>query len=139
VIDTDGIPGVGWLTTCWSTTCVTVFDVLGRLFASSPYTAVTLWVATLREEVVKLAAPLEPSVPVPSVLEPSLNVTVPVGLVPLTFAVNVTAAPEVDGFAEDTRLVLVEACPMVTDASTSPQFVAVAMLLASPLYAAIQW
>ncbi len=63
------------------------------------------WVATPRLEVVRLALPLL-KVTLPSELEPSLKVTVPVG-VPLpgapaeTVAVKVTDWPKTDGFADD--------------------------------------
>ena len=61
------------------------------------------WVPTNRVEVVKVASPLL-SVPVPSVVVPSLKVTVPVGVPPVDFtvAVKVTDAPNVDGFREET-------------------------------------
>jgi hypothetical protein len=45
---------------------------------------------------------------VPSVVEPFLKVTVPVGVGPVvavTVAVKVTEAPEVDGFSEEVRAV----------------------------------
>ena len=41
------------------------------------------------------------SVPVPNVVVPSLNVTVPVAADGATVAVNVTEEPYVDGFAEE--------------------------------------
>ena len=69
------------------------------------------WVATARFAVVKLALPLE-SVLFPRVVEPSLKVTVPVG-VPLpgaaaeTVAVKVTDWPKTDGFADDVTVVVV--------------------------------
>ena len=47
---------------------------------------------------VKLATPDE-SVPVPSVVAPSLNVTVPVGASPVIVAVNVTAPLNTEGLA----------------------------------------
>ncbi len=62
-------------------------------------------------EVLNVATPAL-SVPVPSVIAPSLNVTVPVA-VPLpgdtaaTVAVNVTDWPDTDGLIEDTRVVVV--------------------------------
>ena len=62
-------------------------------------------------DVVKVATP-PLMVEAPSVIVPSLKVTVPVG-VPvvdeLTVAVNVTACPTLEGFAEDIRTVLVPA------------------------------
>ena len=67
------------------------------------------WEATDRADVLKVATPLLLSVPVPRVVVPSLNVTVPVG-VPLdevTVAVNVTDWPNVEGLADDVSAVLV--------------------------------
>ena len=67
--------------------------------------------ATLSAEVLNVAEPLL-KVPVPSVVAPSLNVTVPVG-VPLpgattaTVAVNVTDCPKTDGFADEITIVVV--------------------------------
>src|SRR6266496_4732116 len=59
------------------------------------------------EEVVKVALPEALSVPEPSVVAPSLNVTVPVGVTPGTaaviVAVKVTDWPEHDGLSEETR------------------------------------
>jgi hypothetical protein len=56
-------------------------------------------IPTARFEVVNVATPEPFSVPVPSVLVPSMNVTVPVGVVPpvggTTVAVNVTLLPTV--------------------------------------------
>lgn len=62
-------------------------------------------------EVVKVACPPALSVAVLIVVEPSRNATVPVGVeaVPVTVAVNVTLCPAVDGLAEESRTVLVEA------------------------------
>jgi hypothetical protein len=57
----------------------------------------------LNVELEKPALVLE-SVPVPSVIAPSLNVTIPVGVPPpllVTVAVNVTACPNVLGLAEE--------------------------------------
>jgi hypothetical protein len=75
--------------------------------------------------VVKLAvvvAPVVLSVPWPMLVEPSENVTVPVGLAIAvlpglltdTVAVNVTACPDADGFTEDTTMVAVPALPTVS-------------------------
>ena len=63
-----------------------------------------------REEIAKVAAP-PLSVPVPSVVLPSLKVTLPVG-VPLpgatavTVAVNVTDCPKTEGLAEEVTAVV---------------------------------
>ena len=67
--------------------------------------------------VVKVACPAESSVPEPSVLPPSLNVTVPVraaacvepGGLTVTVAVKVTVWPDTAGLAEEARTVLVAA------------------------------
>jgi hypothetical protein len=61
--------------------------------------------------VVNVAVPPD-SVPVPRVVVPSRNVTVPVGVpapgeTAATVAVNVTLWPNTDGFREDARLVVV--------------------------------
>ena len=53
-----------------------------------------------------LAAP-DSSVPVPSVVTPSLNVIVPVAVDGTTLAVNVTFAPNVAGFNDDVSEVVV--------------------------------
>jgi hypothetical protein len=75
-----------------------------------------LWVATLSDEVLNVAvSPL--SVPVPKVVVPSMNVTVPVGVpapgdTAATVAVNVTDWPKTEGFTEEEakpRLVVVAA------------------------------
>jgi len=64
------------------------------------------------DKVVNVATPME-RVPVPSVADPFLNVTVsPSGGAPapeLTVAVNVTLCPSVIGFADEVRVVLVGA------------------------------
>ena len=64
-------------------------------------------------EIVKLATPAA-SVPVPSVVEPSRNTTLPVGVpapgvVAPIVAVNVTAWPKVDGARFDATVAEVEA------------------------------
>ena len=66
--------------------------------------------ATDRVEVEKVACPLPSRVEVPSVDEPSLNVTVPVGTPPLevTLAVKVTGWLNTEGLAEEARVVVVE-------------------------------
>ena len=60
----------------------------------------------VKTAVAKVAVP-PLSVPVPKVVAPSLNVTVPVAVDGVTVAVNVTEAPNVDGFSEDATLVVV--------------------------------
>ena len=84
------------------TVWVSTGEVLPLKFVLPPYTAVIEWLATDKVEVLKVALP-PLSVPVPSEVDPSLKVTVPVGVPPLdvTVAVNFTEAPNVDGFSED--------------------------------------
>jgi hypothetical protein len=55
--------------------------------------------------VLKVATPLALSVPVPSGVAPSRNVTVPVG-VPVPDAVTVTAWPKVDGLTLEASVVV---------------------------------
>ena len=43
---------------------------------------------------------------------PSLKLTLPVGAIPVTDAVNVTLAPDVDGFSELIKVVVVAAPPL---------------------------
>jgi hypothetical protein len=61
---------------------------------------------TASVEVLKVACPLL-IVPVPSVVLPSLNVTVPVAVAGVTVAVNVTEEAYVDGFADEARATVV--------------------------------
>ena len=81
---------------------------------SPPYTAVIERLPAEREEVVYVAvaeAPLPDNVPLPKTVVPSLNMTVPVGvLVPpalVTVAVNVTESPIFEGLLFDAILVTV--------------------------------
>ena len=75
----------------------------------SLYTAGMEWLPADRLDVLKVATPLLLSGLVPSGVVPSRNVTAPVGLplAEVTVAVNVTDWPNVDGLADDVRLVLV--------------------------------
>ena len=80
------------------------------------------------------------SVSVPNVFDPALNVTVPAG-VPVvedaTVAVKVTNSPEVDGFAEDDRVVevlalvttLLSAVEVLGSKCTSPLYVAINLVV----------
>src|SRR5258708_4812485 len=70
------------------------------------------WLPTASEGVVNVATPLPLSVPLPSAVAPSLNVTVPVGLAPVTVAVKVTACPKLLGLADDVSAVVVAAATM---------------------------
>ena len=76
----------------------------------------------MRLVVVKVAVPPD-NVPVPSVVVPSLKVTVPVGLplpgaTALTVAVKVTDWPNAEGFAEEASVVVVLA--LLTVCETVP-------------------
>lgn len=64
---------------------------------------------------------------------PSLKLTVPVGLLPVTVAVKVTLAPKTDGLTELASTVLVAALLTVCVSALLDD----APLLASPLYAAV--
>ena len=79
------------------TVTVTAFDVLPALLLSPPYTAVTEFAPRGSIEVANVATPEPFSIPVPSVAAPSMNVTLPVGVIPpvggVTVAVNVTLVP----------------------------------------------
>jgi hypothetical protein len=57
-------------------------------------------------EVLYVALPLL-IVAVPSVVLPSVNVTVPVAVVGASVAVNVTEAPNADGFADEASVTVV--------------------------------
>ena len=77
----------------------------------------TLWVATLSALVVHAAVLLLPlpastmAEQPPIELPPSLKLTLPVGLLPATVAVNVTLVPKVDGFLELASVVVVGVGP----------------------------
>ena len=51
------------------------------------------------------------SVPVPICMPPSNKITEPIGESPVTFAVNLTACPKLDGFCEDDSAVVVPTSP----------------------------
>ena len=58
----------------------------------------------------------------PSVVPLSTNVTLPVGLVPVTVAVNLTCWPKVEGLTEDASVVVVVArAASVTRQSSKPR------------------
>ena len=90
------------------TTCVNTLDVLVRKLASPLYTAVIECEPTVNVLVANVATPL-PTLPVPKVVAPSLNVTRPlvaIAVTPLvlTVAVKVTESPLVEGFSEEARV-----------------------------------
>jgi hypothetical protein len=75
------------------TVCVSSGDVLAVFPASPLYTATTLWLPADSALVVHVAVPpLTLCAPQPEIeLPPSSKFTLPVGLAPVTVAVNVTA------------------------------------------------
>ena len=93
------------------------------------------WLPKANADVVNVAFPAL-SVPVPSRVVPSLNVTVPVG-VPVvagfTVAVKVTAWPNADGFTEETTEVVEAAWFTACDRAGE----VLPAKLASPLYTAV--
>ena|SRR5579863_7960228 len=67
------------------------------------------WVPAARLDLLKVADPLE-RVAVPTIVDPSLNVTVPMGAEepePVTWAVKTTACPYNEGFSEEDTEVVV--------------------------------
>ncbi len=88
------------------TVWVSVAEVLLLSFVSPPYDAVIECDPTANAAVLYVALPLL-IVPVPSVVLPSVNVTVPVAVEGETVAVNVTDEPYVDGFADEANITVV--------------------------------
>jgi hypothetical protein len=77
------------------------------------------WVPAVSADVVTVAWPLASSNPDPSAVDPSQNVTVPVGVLdPVTVAVNVTPSPNVEGLMLDVTLVVDVALVTVSVTST---------------------
>jgi hypothetical protein len=121
------------------TTWLNPDDVLVLKLPSPPYTAVIVCVATLSPLVLKVAWP-PLSVPVPKVIPPSLNVTVPPGVplpgaLALTVAVKVTPWPHTDGLAEELTLVVVLAG--LTVWFNGAPVLSLPLKLLSPLYTAV--
>jgi hypothetical protein len=104
----------------WLTVWVSALEVLPVKSVVVAYTAVIEWLPTLSALLVNVATPLAFSAPVPSVVDPSLNVTVPVGtptlgLTGATVAENVTGWLASDGLALATSVVVVAAMLMVNE------------------------
>jgi len=120
------------------TVCISVADVLFAKFPSLLYSAVRLWLPTLRFDLVHIALPKPSNCTEPhSVVVPSLNATVPVGVPPaeVTVAVNVTVSPYVEGFGDDVSVVVVVALTVCDTGAEvlerkleSPPYVAVRLL-----------
>ena len=89
------------------TVWVSVEEVLALKLLSPPYTAVMEWLPRLSVLMANVAVPAD-RVPVPSVVAPSLKVTVPVGVTtkPVTVAVNVTGCPNVLGLTDEATAVV---------------------------------
>src|ERR1700676_4285798 len=129
-------PGSSWYRiTHGLTVCGKTGEVLPVKFASPPYTAVIECDPTASVDVVNAALPLL-SVPVPSTVVPSLNVTDPVG-VPVvndfTVAVKVTGFPCLEGFSEEVTVLDVAA--FVTVSVSTAEVLPVKF--ASPPYTAV--
>lgn len=97
-----------------STVCVRVDDALAARVAFPPYAAAIEWAPTDSDEMIKrplrvVADPVVSRLEVPMTMEPSRNVTVPVGVAPLdvTVAVNVTDNAYAEGFSEESSVVVV--------------------------------
>src|SRR5438552_2974765 len=93
------------------TVCVSAAGVLVLKLLSAPQTAAVECAATDSAVALNVACP-PLSVPVPSVVVPSLNVTVPVGVpapppLGLTVAVKVTDCPNAEGLADEVIVVVV--------------------------------
>lgn len=116
-----------------------VADVPGLKLVSPLYCAVIKLKPTAREEVVKVAAPLEFSVAVPIDVLPSRKVTVPVGIPAVglaTVALKVTGWPATQGLNDEVSVTVVGML-LTTSVNAAdvlePKFV-------SPLYCAvIEW
>lgn len=117
-------------------------DMLVPKLASPPYAALIEWVPAASEEVENVATPDALSVPVPRVVEPSLNVTIPVGVPMLpaafdTVAVNVTCCPVVAALGAAVTAVIVSAT--VTISVTIAVEVLPRKLVSPEYFAVIEW
>jgi hypothetical protein len=97
----------------WLIVCDKVVVVLPAKFASPEYVTVIGCTATVQLELLNVALPLAFKSLVPSVVAPSLKVTVPVGvpLEPVTVAVNVTFCPNTAALAELATVVVLPRTP----------------------------
>src|SRR5207249_10022063 len=88
------------------TVCVSLEEVLPLKLASPPYDALIEWEPTASVLVTNVAWPEPFRVPVPRVLEPSMKVTVPVGVpaagpFAVIVAAKVTGCPVIGGVTEE--------------------------------------
>ena len=105
-----------------ATVWVRVGDVLPVKRPSPPYNAVIACGPIARPDVEKVATPDELIVPVPSVVEPLRNVTVPLafpapGAVTATVARKVRLDPTSDGLDDDATEIEVPALPTIWDST----------------------
>jgi len=90
--------------------CISTDDVLFAFCVSPLYEAVSDADPNGSLVVTRVAVAVESSLPVPRVVVPFLNVTVPVGplgALELTFAVRVTLCPTKEGFDDEVKPVAV--------------------------------
>ena len=117
----EGVRIVVVLSAC--TVCV-IWALLARKgVAAPPYSAVIGWPPTARLDVVKVAWPCPFSVPVPSVVEPSRNVTMPVGTPApeVTVAVSVIDCPDTEVLDVDCKAVVVPPIMVTVDVAVAEE------------------
>ena len=92
------------------TVCVSIL-LLPRKFGSPLWLAMMAWLPTVSVDVMNVACPLSSSEAVPTVVAPSLKVTVPVGVppLPLTVTAKLTGWPYVLGFGVEDDVMLAAA------------------------------
>jgi len=102
------------------TVCVNAADVLGRVLGPPLYTAVIEWLPAVSVEIANVAEGpgiVACSGAVPSVVEPSLNVTVVPPSPSVTIAVNLTDCPNGLGFRDEVSVVELAAGFTVCDSA----------------------
>src|SRR5438093_436210 len=124
------------------TVWVSVVEVLPLKVALPPYDAVIGCEPTASVLVTNVAWPEAFRVPVPRVVGPSLNVTVPVGVpAPLVFAftvaVKVTGCPDTDGLIEETTPVVVPGSVVVVVGAAVVVVVVVVVLVVEDVVAEV--
>jgi hypothetical protein len=130
VTDCDGFDGLSEDVTVVDVLTCTTWVNVPLLLVKPPVpvkAAVIEWLPTARVDEVKVAVPPETVTALARVVAPSVNLTVPVGVPPaeVMVAVRVMDDPDVDGFAEEVTVVVVD--PPVTTCES-----AVLTLLAKP-------
>ena len=114
------------------TTSLRTAEVLVGLELSPLYTAVMKCVPGVNVDVVRVATPAARVTREPRLAAPSMNWTVPVGLFPVTVAVNCTGWPTITGFTDVAKVVKagVLTLPGIISFSTGEEL---ATLYVSPL------